>query len=347
MRATVPVDLSFLLAKIHGMRSRVYEDERLARLLGSRNVLELMRSLRPNEELISHRQFERVLITDHVGELERLARYLEQPFAEAFAAFLRRYQVENAKVILRGWARRLTPEEVAEHVVDLPEDLGLPQRELMAAHDLEGFLGLLPGDLAAGAALGRDHFLRLGGTYFLEVGLDRTWMGQLLTAADALAEPHRRAVCDMVNLEVDQYQVLLVLRGKVNYGIDLDELRPFLLSGPELRVKEEELEALSVAGDLAAMLAALPQRRWLEGRRGDVGDPAGSIEELQDRFLRRLYRRANWHYYHSVLDLGAVFAFAYLKRTELANLIILTEALRYDIPRPEIAGRLVGRSEEA
>ncbi|MBN2565020.1 MAG: V-type ATPase subunit, partial [Candidatus Eisenbacteria bacterium] len=181
MERTLPVDLSFVLAKIHGMRSRMYERERLERLLACRNVLELMRTISPGTDFVSHRHFERALVAMHVADIELVARYLDSPYRQVLLDFLCRYQVENLKVILRAWGRKLTPEEVSRHLVELSGGLALPTEALLASRDLDAFLANIPSkEFAQAASLGAEHFARSRSTFFIEAGLDRAWMSQLL-----------------------------------------------------------------------------------------------------------------------------------------------------------------------
>ena len=128
--------------------------------------------------------------------------------------------------------------------------------------------------------------------------------------------------------------------------IAVDDLRPFLIEGPGTRVSVNELLELASAADAQQMFAQLPKAVWLMGRSDrsieSGAEPQQTIEALQERFGRRLYALANRLYYNCVFNLGAVLAFCYLKRSELANLIVLTESLRYDIPRMEVAQRMLG-----
>ena len=176
MAQTIPVNLSFVLAKIHGMRSRLYERERLERLLGSRNILELMRTVRSGgeaDEFVSHRQLEQALVAIHVAELGQLVRHLKSSHRRVLDAFLRRYQVENLKVILRGWVRQAPVEQVTPYLVELPRDLALPTTRLLSSRGLRAFLKNIPSrELAQGAALGREQFARTASAFFIEAGLD-------------------------------------------------------------------------------------------------------------------------------------------------------------------------------
>ena len=346
MERTLPVDLSFVLAKIHGMRSRMYEHERLERLLGSRNMLELMRSVSPGSDFASHRHFERALVSMHVADLSLVARYLRAPHREVLDAYLSRYQVENLKVILRGWVRGLPPDQVGDHLIDLPPGLGLPTQTLLASRDLDAFLRQIQSaQLARGAGLGRAHFEQTSSTYFIEAGLDRAWLSRLLEASSALGRGHRRPVLELVRLEADQYQALFVLRSRINYDITPAEIEPLLITASGTRMSSGDLMELASRATAVEMLTHVPGLSRLAGSAtwsADGDDPARAIESLQKAFIGRLYAVANRLYYNCVANLGAVLAFCTLKRMELADLIVLTESLRYDIPRAEIAERMMG-----
>ena len=343
-------NLTFVLAKMHGMRSRMYEHERLDQLLGVRNLAELMSTVAPGEEFRSHRDFERWLVARHVAELRELSSHLKSPARDATDAFLRRYQVENLKVILRGWAQHSSAEEIQPYLAQLPQEMSLPVRELLGAAGLNGFLERIPARILerrARPALAR--FSDAKSTFFVEAALDRAWLAELLQAAGRLKGPARAATLHLVGLEADQYQAMLVVRSRVNYDIPAEELREFLLTGPWTKITLSTLMELA-AGRLAAeMIAKLKTWRGLTGVRWPDAGPGRSTEELlgavETEFARRLCEEANSVYYRAS-NAGGLFGFFYLKRAELANVIRLTEALRYDIPRPDEAAKMIGRAAE-
>jgi V/A-type H+/Na+-transporting ATPase subunit C len=346
MSAALSVNLNFVLAKIHGMRSRTYERERLERALNVRNMLELMRMVSPGEEYRSHRAFEQKLVGRHVGELAELCMHLRSPFRETAESYLRRYQVENLKVILRGWSRGASASEIEPYLVALPKDMTVSVEELLAAPSVGAFLGRTKSKtLAAGGEMGEEHFAETKSTYFIEAGLDRAWLGSALKSASRLGEPHRGAVMRVLSLEADQYQVLFVMRARLNYDRPAEELKPYLLTGPGTKVGIRDLMSLAEMRGAGEMMTAAKKWRFLTGGtwpEAKAGESAAEMMEgVEEAFTRRLYEVANNVFYTS-FDLGAVIAFFALKRMELANLIVLVESLRYDIPRPEAAGRMIG-----
>ncbi len=328
-------NLDFIVAKVRGMRGKLHEGARLMPLCSQPTLRDLAAALAPDQPIGDALGLQRHLTAEHVASLHHLFRVLDGWEADVFLAILRRYQAENLKVILRCWTAKSDEPTLAAVTVDLPPPLALPARQLMSAPDLETLIDRVPvPSLREGALLGLGEYEESGRLFFVEAGIDRACFGRLHEAASRGPRSAGDAVLELVALELDIYNVMLVLRGVFSYGLNFNKLRAVLAPFGR-RVGASELDTLRHADGLDEAAALVPVA--LAG----PGEEPRSAEELEAAMWRNLYRIANRRYYELVLDFGAVVAFAYIKRIELRNLIAISEHVRHGEPGAAIFGKLI------
>jgi len=326
-------DLDFLAANVHARRSRMAEGDRLRGLLRLRTVPDLSRALHPGREpAVAAADLERRLIRDLALELADLAASVGGAGGALLEWVGARFRVENLKVLARGFAGGLGPETVRPHLVALDGPLPDPAPFVQAA-DVDAFIALLPeGALRDGAARGAALYGRHPRSFALEAGLDAAYLRELLARAGAA--PDREHVLRPVAQEVDGYQMMLAARGRFVFGLEAADLEPFA-------VRPSTLAPLLTAEDLETLARAAVGRaidRMPTGEGGAVV-PAEMEALAWDRFARV----ANWTFRRSHMGLGAVVAYAAIRRVELANLIRIAEGIRLGVAPETLRDRLVPR----
>ena len=328
-------DTEFIVAKVRGMRGKLYEGKRLAQLCSLPDAEDLAAILAPDELIGDSIALQRHLTTRHVESLHKILPHLDGREAELFLWMLRRYQVENLKVICRCWAAKSEKPVLSAYTVPLPDEFALPTEQLMKCADLEELIARMPvASLREGAMLGLGDFEESGRLFFVEAGIDKAYFTELRDLAERTGGPGRSAVQHLVSLELDIYNVMLVLRSLFNYSIGFNKIRVFLApSGAQVRASA--LAEIRSAPDIDAAARLVPPAL--------VGTEAGPLsgDQVETAMWRNLYRVANRHYYGCVLDFGAVAAFYYIKRVELGNLIRISECVRYAEPADAIRDKLI------
>jgi len=313
----------FIVAKVRGMRGKLYEGNRLSRLCDHPTVEDLATTLAPDQPIGDTIDLQRSLTTRHVADLCRILTHLDAQDAELFLVLLKHYQVENLKVLLRCWTAGADPATLARYTVDVPPPLALPTVTLMKSPDLETLVKAIPIPwLREGALLGLGEFEESGRLFFAEAGLDRAYFRELKHQAQHTRGPARQTVLELVDLEIDIYNVALVLRAVFNYSILFNKIRHFL-APLGARAGLPVLEEIRSAENLDAAVPLVPPGLL------HADAPVSSGDQLETAMWRNLYRVANRRYYTAVLDFGAVVAFYYVKRVELSNLIRVSECIRY------------------
>ena len=335
LHVSITGDLDFLQAKVHGLRSRVYEFDRLDGLCDLRTITQLWHRLYPEADPADHHALERRLLADQVAVLEVLRSHLPEPLVPFFTWVLRRFQVENLKVLLRAWKAHEPPERVAPFLAPLPAEFALPAQALLKAATLADFLLVVPvRELRSAGEKAAAHQVETGETFFIETAFDAAYYNGLITHQQQLTGEHGRGTEKLVRLEVAAYNVLCLFRVKLSYSIPYEQARELLVKHAPHPFR---LERIYDFPDFTDMLKLVP--RELLPREGAEG--IRNVADLERALWERLLQVANRQFYRSAADLGGIVAFATIKRVELANLIRAIEGVRYGLAPEDIRKGLI------
>ena len=328
-------DFDFLQAKIHGLRSRLYELERLDGLCDLTTIAQLWHRLYPDIEASDHHALQRRLLADHVATLEIIRGRLPERLAPFYTWVLRRYQIENLKVILRGWKAHEPLARIALYLAPLPGEFALRAQALLAASSLADFLLLVPlRELRLAAEKAAGDQIETGDTFFVETAFDAAYYRGLHAQHQGLPGEHRTGTETLVRMEIATYNILTLFRLKLSYNVPFEQTRQFLI---DLAPHPFRLERIYDYPDFRDMLPLVP----LELLPRDLLEEIRDLADLERALWERLLRVANRRFYRSINDLGAVVAYTLIKRIELGNLIRVIEGVRYGMDRDEIKGGLI------
>jgi vacuolar-type H+-ATPase subunit C/Vma6 len=335
MSAKVAVSLPYSIAKIRAMRGALFEGPRLLALERARNLPDLAQKLGLGPVAVDHLRLEALLTTRHIADLSRTASLLTGARGRLFDWLLLRYQMENLKVVLRFWAAGEPLERLSGHLVEVPGVARLPVEALAESRDLGSFIRQVPEPIfASGLREGLAYWEAEERTFLAEAGLDAAYFRELVLRRDNLSSGDRESVTPLVAADIDGYNLFLVGRAQLNYHLQLEDVTRFVVAGGLISGR---LLLCAHVKSVSELVESLRLVRVLHLARTEVAD----LAELEDIMTVRLYRLANQRYYQSMLELGALVAFYYLKRNELANLIRAVEGLRYEVTWPEVLRRLV------
>ena len=370
MASTLPVDLDYLAARLHGRRGHLAEDERLNALCRLRMIPDLAREVCPGARVTTARELQQRLVQQMVEELSGFAAQLSGPGAALMAWLRVRLQIENLKVLFRAFATGKSSEVARQSLFLLPDDLALDTRALTAADSVTSFIEATPaGILREGLIESIEDYREEPELIVLEAALDRAYFRELVKRTRALPREGRADSLAIVKQEVDTFHLMLVARGRFTYGVPDEQLAGIHVGGAGISADRfrRMLNAASLreAAELAIGLAISrlpPERKGVGEGWADLGadtryaedpyaaDPdtegldAADLETLAwSRYLhlaRRAFRRNH-------MRLGAVVAFTAIRRVEVANLISLSEGIRTGMAPDAIRRRLVSSDEEA
>src|ERR1017187_9180138 len=110
-------DLDYLATRLHARRSRMAEAGRLDELCRLRSVPELGRAIFPGAEFSAAADFQRRLAQDLAAEISGCLKHLDGDDQDFIAWLLVRFQVENAKILLRGFLNHIPLENLQPRLV--------------------------------------------------------------------------------------------------------------------------------------------------------------------------------------------------------------------------------------
>jgi vacuolar-type H+-ATPase subunit C/Vma6 len=333
-------NLDFLAARLHGWRSRLAEGAQLDELCRIRTVAELVRRVMPGAAFRQAVPFQRQLIQAGADELARLADGIGGAGGACLAWQRVRFQIENLKVLARGFMNQLALEAVTPHLVELPGELALdlaPLTGVPGGEPLTRLLSIVPeGPLREGVREAGIDGREKAPVFRIETALDHTYLETLLQLASAMGGEDGAGVVRLARQEVDIFNQMLVVRGWRHYHLSQDVLRPAFVVGGNL--SWDLFEKMLGAEDSQAgsrMLASLLYPKH------PLAAEASVLEALG---WNRYLRLANALFRQSHMSLGVVIGFAAIRRIELANLITLSEGMRMGLDPRQLRLRLIPRA---
>ncbi len=345
---TVTNDLDYLVARLHGRRSQLAEEERLDELCRLRSIPELASALYPERDLQAPVDLQRQLVQDLLDELSELRVYVAGAGARLLGGMLTRFQVENLKVLVRGFITQTPLELMHRHLVSLPRDLTLNTGAMASAGSLAEFARLVPkGPLRQSFTEATHSCGERPKAFFLEAALDRGYFQELLARAAEVSGEDKEAVQAMVFQEVDMFHLMLVVRGRFYYGLAAAGLVPFHLGGTRIplarfvaMLSQPDLRGAAQHG-VGRVVGALPPELKGTNEPSATADPA----RLEALAWERFSHLANSTFRCSPMGLGAVIGYVGLRRLEVANLLTLSEGIRAGLAVEVIRARLAPHHE--
>jgi V/A-type H+-transporting ATPase subunit C len=272
------------------------------------------------------------------GALHQTARAVEWSVppegADFIRAWARRDLLRNLKTILKGKALGRTEDEIRAELLDPTTSPHLPITALLRAASVESVLDLLEHtELRHWVHEARRIYERDPTLFGLEAGLDRLYYPELRDRIERL-KPWDRAVETLVSDEIDQVNLMWLLRYRLNYGLSPAETY-YLLVPVTGRVGADELKRLvrqeTIAG-VAQQLAAHPFGALL-ARSQALWQVEVGLWRYRAQNARRVLREA-------AFTLGEGLALLVLREIEIRDLLAVLEGVRFGRSRAEIGEQL-------
>lgn len=351
MTRTATNDLDYLATRLHARRSRMAEAERLDELCRIRSLPELGRVVLPGFEFSTAAEFQRRMVQDLAGEISDCLNHLDAGAQELVAWLLVRFQLEDIKVLLRGYVNHLPLEALQPHLVYMSSGMTLDVATLLTAKSLEEFVNRLP------AGRPRDRLQALVGgqrepppVFVLEAALDSGYFRELITRNHRLSGSEGEIIKPLVFQEANIFQWMLVARGRFHFGLSAETLLPLRLGGNgtnggwfNLLLSAPDILTMAKQG-VGTVIDDMPATRTSEGELKEV-----DISAVETLAWQRYLRLANSALRRSHMGAGAVVGYFGVRRLEIANLISLSECIRLGVEEDKARARMIPRAgrEEA
>ncbi|HOG46057.1 MAG TPA: V-type ATPase subunit [Anaerolineae bacterium] len=279
---------------------------------------------------------EKALQRTLVGTYGRLIRTLEGAPRDLVEELLRHFEVDDIKAILRGLATGAPAAKIRALLVPLGRWERLPLERLLAAPSVAEAvraLGRLPYARPLGEALPRYEAER--SLFPLEVALDLDYFRRLWARLEALSGGDRVGAVRILGARYDVLNVTWLLRYKLTYRLSAQEIFNYTLPHG-YRVDDGVIRRATTAGDLAGLIAALPQPY-----RGLLAPLEGaSLAHMEAALCRYLWHDARALLAGYPFQAGAILAYLHLKEAEVHDLVAILAGKRSGRPAAEIEALL-------
>jgi len=333
------IPYAFVFTKLHSIWSLTLHGEQLEAMVLSHNNHQLLQTIeRRGVDCTNPAEIQKNMASVMLGELVLIKSLLDSASQSFYDSFIRHYYFENLKTILRY---RLHPDpgtDIHFLIIDSPALPRLNVDFLLAAQTVNQFFKLLPPTAEKMAILPILLDLEEKKDMFAaEVSLDRLYFAQLLDVAQNLPVTMRRPALNLGRLEIDIFNIIVLMRNAELYHIKPEAAASFFLPGGS-RMTLRLFTKLFALQDSNRLISVLPTQYR------DVLEPLAEVE---------LYRRENamWDLlYDSATRLfrdfgnpaASIAAFPFLKHFEVLNLGRIFEGFRFELPPADIRSMIIG-----
>ncbi len=338
---------AYLNARLRAKISKLISAEEYRRLSRTDSIEECYEALRHAEyrhvfaNLSSAADLpvaEASLMEDLLSSHREVAEDSKAEVREFVEELMRKYEVENLKVILRAWHSTEQKAFIYRGYIcnEIPVD------SILAAETIEEIIVLL-GEMSYRRPLAdaRESYKKSRSLFYLEVALDKELYEATWRAIGELSGVDRKIASKLMGIEIDILNINWILRFKRYYNLGLAEITALMIPGG-LQIKEEFVRNAYPGRDETSLMSAL-----LTGVYGSVLPTLRTEKEVQalsllEGFLKEIYaqqlRKALGGYPFTI---GTVIAYLRLKRMEVANIVTVLNGKALDLPPEEIVRNLV------
>ncbi len=346
------VDYGYANARIKGMKGRLLTHGALDDLIMRPDIDSLIVELEktPYKEDVAEASgkysgvycVEYALRKNFTRTFKKILEFVEGTPAERYIRiFLRRWDVQNIKTILRGKAIHATADEIVECLVPVGDLDDVALGEMIKQPDVRAVIDLM-------ATLGIEYakpltteFKKYAGEHnlvILESALDRFYYNGALSAVKNNSYDEQ-FIRNFLQREIDIINLKTALR-MVRDKVGMEEARTLFIPGG-LRLDMDDLAALletkSVKGTLDrlkdtpyAFMAAIPEEYLRKEK----------ISELEKQLDRYLIKRGLNAFNGDPLSIAIAIGYFWAKYNEITNIRVIARCKTADVPEEGLRGEL-------
>ncbi len=286
-----------------------------------------------------NRAVERSLIRTLMGELSILIRPMYGEARDLVLYWARKFELYNLKALIRGKLSGEDERAIEDNLYDLPGALSLPHATLLRTESVLELLRQLeqsPYRVIAGQA--RQVFDERHEPFALEATVDQSYYAGLVKRTRELQGVDGKEMQQVVGLQLDQLNLLWLLRYRYSYGLSATETYYQLVPSAHKLHRAALLELVDLPEfDQVVRSLPYPLDRLLDGARS-----AAEVERRMERHnagrFRRLLR-------HSPSAVARAQAYLLLREMDLKRLFAAIQGHVLRLP-PELTAYVVSASLE-
>ncbi|KFI22260.1 V-type ATPase subunit [Nitrosococcus oceani] len=297
-------------------------------------------------QAMEDRSLEQVLVDTLWAEAQRLIRPLSAEAQELTSYWLRRFEIGNLKIVLRGKLTGRPREAIQADLIDIGGRGVLPLNLLMETEDAQEMLHCLEGTPYGGLAhqarsgYGGEHYdLPHGGggreSFLIEATIDREYYSGLARRVNAIQEERdRHYLRILIGYLIDQTNLVWLLRYRFAYRLG-PPLTYFLLCPGGYHLRSQHLLALARGENFEETLHNLPAPL------APLVAGAVSTSEVEERLGKHLLEVAQFILKRTTFNLGRAFAYLFLREKELLRIHGIIKGRTLQLP-PHLIHQAMG-----
>jgi len=323
-------DLDFLAALLHARYSKMAKGDRLIELSRIQNLSDFFQSVYPDRTIENNNDFQKKAVFDFISELYSFYTYLSKDYICFINWLAIRFQMENLKILLRGFFTKMPIFKIKNLIINLPGALSLNIKKLSEAETFDDFIknspkGFFQDTLKSVFKIYGDK----ANPFFMEAFLDSAYFKELISKTNSLKSSDRDFIKPIIDQEIDIFHLMLITRGAINYNLTPDHLKLFHVNGTA--IPKRIFTALLSESDMGMFI------KKIEGRVIDFIPPelskidqstALDLSILESLAWKRFYRLCHRIFYANHMGFGAIIGYIGLRRIEIFNLIALSEGIK-------------------
>lgn len=284
------------------------------------------------------RRAESALVGHLIACHREVAAHAKGSVREFVEELMRKYEVENLKVILRAW----NAGEETEFIYRDPICHAIPVTSILKAGTIEEVIVLLDETPYRKPLVGaRERYKETGSLFYLEMALDKELYEATWRAIEALSLRDKKIASRLIGIEIDILNINWILRFKRYYDLSLAEITSLMIPRG-LQITEEFLREVYPGKDQASLMSEL-----LTGVYRSVSQRLSVREEVRAlHFLEALLRETFVQQIRSALrgypfTIGVAIAYLRLKKMEVSNIVTILNGKALRLPREDVERNLV------
>jgi V/A-type H+-transporting ATPase subunit C len=337
---------SFINAKIRGMKSRLFDEEKYRHLMETTQLDALVKALIETD--YGHELLE--LGTGEV-EITEVAKALDRNLISAYKTILKfftpkkenafishlisRLEVENLKIILRGKFKGIGPILINDALIPTNGLSNINYEGLINSSDVEEFVTDL-GPTPYGPPLKQvlPLFMKEKRTALLERPLEESYYFNIYNSLGSLKGYDETVMKTYLGTIVDCFNIMGALRYRIYYEVPPETVKTMILP-MRFRLTQTEADSLvhATEHDYMDIVADTYYGRHVGSYK--------SLPELEMGLNRVMAAAARKALSGSPFNIGTIIGYLALKELEVSNLKCIAEGKRHNLPEEEIEESLV------
>jgi len=219
----------------------------------------LIKLKQSNYQLLPAGNMDNLFLSVLLNESRSIIRSLTGTERDFFTYWMRRFELQNIKTILRGKSLECSPEQIQQELTDLGDSAVLPVEELLNSDEIPEILNQLQNTpFSAIARYSRENFEQKQDVFTVETSINYQYFNGLDKRKKLLDKQERDLLQPVLGRIIDQINLVWILRYRLNYKLSASHTY-FLLAPGGLYLNSTKLIQLSQIEKFEQLSTQLPE----------------------------------------------------------------------------------------